>query len=77
MTHGNEQIAYLKQAMADHSDCFYGDGVQVGAYARFVLARVDLKEAEREKAKTPFDEIRSSYADAVDHEGRSLLTQLP
>ena len=43
MTHGDGQVAYLEQAIADHSDCFYGDGVQVGAYARFLLAQVYRK----------------------------------
>jgi TolA-binding protein len=77
MTHDDEQIAYLKQVIADHGDCFYGDGVQVGAYARFVLAQVYLKGAKPEKAKSLLDEIRSNYADAIDHEGHSLPTQLP
>ena len=31
MSHGEEKIAYLKQAIADYSDCFLSDGVQVGA----------------------------------------------
>jgi hypothetical protein len=77
MGRDEEHIAYLQQAIADHSDCFYGDGVQVGAYARFLLGRVYFEGADLDKAKTLFDEVRSNYTDAVDHEGRSLLTQLP
>jgi TolA-binding protein len=77
MTHDDEQIAYLKQVIADYGDCFYGDGVQTGAYARFVLAHVYLSGANPDKAKTLLEEIRSNYTDAIDHEGRSLLTQLP
>jgi len=77
MRHDEEHIAYLRQAIADHSDCFYGDGVQVGAYARFLLGRVYFEGADLDKAKTLFDQLRSNYTDAVDHEGRSLLAQLP
>jgi hypothetical protein len=77
MRHDEERIAYLQQAIADHSDCCYGDGVQVGAYARFLLGRVYFERTDLDKAKTLFDEVRSNYTDAVDHEGRSLLTQLP
>ena len=72
-----ERITYLKQAIAEHGDCFYGDGVQVGAYARLLLGRLYFEDADPDKAKTLFDEIRNSYADAVDHQGRSLLAQLP
>jgi len=46
MSPGQEQIAYFKQAIADHSDCFYGDGVQVGAFARFLLGQTYLKSGK-------------------------------
>ena len=77
MGHDEEHIAYLQQAIADHSDCFYGDGVQVGAYARFLLGRVYFEGANLDKAKSLFDEVRRNYTDAIDHQGRRLLTQLP
>ena len=77
MSQGDEQIAYLKQAIADYSDCFYGDGVQVGAFARFLLAQVYLKSGNASMAKTLFDEIRNDYPDSVDHRGNSLVAQLP
>ena len=51
MSHGEEKIAYLKQAIADYSDCYLIDGVQVGAYARFLLGRAYLDSGESEKAK--------------------------
>ena len=82
MSRGDKQITYLKQAIADHSGCFYGDGAQVGALARFFLARAYLDGAnadkeKAEKAKTLFDEIRKDYPDSVDHSGNSLVEQLP
>jgi hypothetical protein len=77
MSHGDEQIAYFKQAIADHSDCFYGDGVQVGAFARFLLGQAYLNSGQAEQAETLFDEIRKDYPDSVDHGGKSLVAQLP
>jgi TolA-binding protein len=70
-------ILYLGQAIADHSDCFYGDGVQVGALARFFLGRAYLNGENADKAKSLFDEIRKDYPDSIDHGGRSLIDQLP
>jgi hypothetical protein len=72
MSNGDEQITFLKRAIADHSDCFYGDGVQVGAFARLLLAQVYLKSGDRDKAQTLLDEIRKDYPDAIDHNGRPL-----
>jgi tetratricopeptide (TPR) repeat protein len=77
MTQGDQQIDYLKQAIADHSDCFYGDGVQVGALARFFLANIYLDGHDADKALKLFEEIRNDYPDAVDHNGVSLLEKLP
>ena len=77
MSRGDEQIAYLKQAIENHSDCFYGDGVQVGAFARLLLGQAYLKAGDADSAKALFDEIRKKYPDAIDHRGNSLLDQLP
>ncbi len=82
MSQGDERIAYLRQAIADYGDCFYGDGVQVGALARFFLGHTYLDNAKTDeesaaKAKALFDEIRKDYPDAVDHSGNSLVEQLP
>ena len=38
MSDGADKERYLNQAANDFADCWYGDGVQVGAYARFYLA---------------------------------------
>ena len=70
-------LAYFKQAIADHSDCFYGDGVQVGAFARFLLGQVYLSTGHADLAKMLFDEIRKDYPDSIDHRGNSLVGQLP
>lgn len=76
MNSGDQKIAYFKQAIADHSDCFYGDGVQVGAFARFLLGQAYLSSGKAEEAATLFEEIRKYYPDSVDHGGKSLVAQL-
>jgi hypothetical protein len=76
MSKGDERARYLQDCIDNYNDCFYGDGVQVGAYARFLLAE-DYKEAgETEKAKALYAEIKGNYADAVDHGGRLLVDSI-
>jgi hypothetical protein len=72
MSEGKEQEDYLSRAIADFSDCFYGDGVQVGAYARYYLANYYKTIKADEKAEQLLGEIEASYPDAVDHRGRLL-----
>lgn len=72
MKRGDEQINYLKQAIDEFSDCYYGDGVQVGAYARFMLAGVYLQKGNKEEAMKLLEEIKTDYPDAIDHRGKSL-----
>jgi len=72
MTQGEERESYLKQAIEGYSDCFYGDGVQVGAYARYYLAYYYKDAGDKKKAKALFDEIRKDYPNAITHSGKSL-----
>jgi hypothetical protein len=54
----------------------YGDGVQVGAYARYLLA-LDYKEkGDNAKANSLFDQIKKDYPHAVDHRGKPLGEQM-
>ena len=76
-TKGEEQTKYLQQAIKDFSDCWYGDGVQVGSYARFHLGQVLLEAGKKEEAKKIFDEIRTSFPDAIDHSGNKLVDIMP
>lgn len=77
MSSGEEKEKYLKLAMKDFGDCYYGNGVQVGAYARLYLG-YHYKETGKEKeAKALFDEIRRDYPDAVNHKGKRLADFLP
>jgi len=70
---GDERAVCLKQCIEKHNDCFYGDGVQVGAYARFLLGEDYRNKGEHQKAMALFDEIETKYADAIDHRGNLLV----
>lgn len=77
MTSGDEQEKYLKLAIAEFGDCYYGSGVQVGAYARLYLGYRYQKEGKEKEAAALFDEIRKDYPEAVNHKGKRLADLLP
>lgn len=77
MAEAAEREDYLKRAIADFGDCMYGDGVQVGAYARLYLGHQYLEAGKKTEAAALFDEIRRDYPDAVDHKGRPLAPSIP
>jgi exonuclease VII large subunit len=72
----DERQNYLKDCIEKYSECFYGDGVQVGAYARFVLAQDCRSRGEEKKAAALLSEIKAKYADSIDHRG-NLLVECP
>jgi hypothetical protein len=73
---GDEHARYLQDCIEKYNDCFYGDGVQVGAYARFLLVEDYRSMGEEKKAEALSTEIRSEYADAIDHRGDLLVDSL-
>jgi hypothetical protein len=77
MTKGEEKEKYLEMAIADFSDCAYGDGVQVGPYARFHLAFYYDSIDRDDDAKKLFDSIRKNYPAAIDHKGNLLVDKIP
>ena len=77
MCKGEEKEKYLRMAIKDFGDCYYGSGVQVGAYARFYLAYYYKEIGKEKEAKALFDEIRNDYPDAVNHKGKPLIDLLP
>ena len=77
MSSGDEKVTYLKRAMEEFGDCWYGDGVQVGAYARFVLAGYYRQVSRHDEAEKLYADLRNNYPDAVDHKGRLLLDSIP
>jgi len=72
MSNGEEREKYLKQAIEGFSDSYYGNGVQVGAYARYYLAYYYKETGDKKKAETICDEINKDYPNAVTHSGKPL-----
>jgi serine/threonine protein kinase len=72
MSQGDERARYLQDCLEKYNDCFYGDGVQVGAYARFLLVQDYRSQGEAQKAEALSAEIKTKYAGAIDHDGNLL-----
>jgi tetratricopeptide (TPR) repeat protein len=72
MSSGDERARYLQECIEKYNDCFYGDGAQVGPYARFILAQDCKSQGKLEKTEALFNEIKAKYADAIDHTGDLL-----
>ena len=74
---GDEEDACFRAAIADHSDCLYGDGVQVGAEARFLLGKICRSSSRTDEATRLFAEIREQFPGAVDHCGKRYVDKIP
>lgn len=72
MNQGDEKEENLKRAIDDFSDCYYGNGVQVGAYARYHLAYYYKETGKQDKADELFAEIKELYPNAISHKSRLL-----
>jgi len=77
ISQGDESARYLQTCIEKYNDCYYGDGVQVGAYARFLLAEDYRNKGEKEKAEALYKEIKDNYSDAIDHRGQLLINLIP
>lgn len=73
---GEEKEKLLRTAIEQYDDCWYGDGVQVGAYARFMLASHRKEKGKPVEAETLYSEIREKYPDAVNHQGEKLVDMI-
>ena len=73
---GDERAKCLQDCVERYNDCFYGDGVQVGAYARFLLAGDCRSKGEQEKAGALHIELKTKYPDAIDHSGKLLVDSI-
>jgi len=74
---GAEAEDLLRKAIDLHGDCFYGDGVQVGAYARYLLAWHAARGGREGDALRLADEVRAQFPGAVNHDGVLLADHLP
>lgn len=73
---GPEKSAMLNEVFEKYGDCMYGDGVEVGAYARYKLALIYREKDDVIKAKELMHYIRKNYPGAIDHDGNSLKMDL-
>jgi hypothetical protein len=76
-TRGEDQEKYLEMAIEKFSDCYYGDGTSVGAYARLIQGGMLQQKGKQSAAKKLFEEIRKDYAEATDHGGRLIVESIP
>ena len=76
MSQGDDRGRYLQDCIQKYNDCYYGDGVQVGAFARFLLAQDYRSKGDQSSAARLSDEIRTRYAEAIDHSGNLLVDGL-
>ncbi len=70
---GKERISRLRQVIKNYDSCYYFNGVQVGAFARYRLGIAYLKEGKKSDAEKLFNELKFSYKDAIDHKGTLLI----
>ena len=76
LSSGDEREGYLKTAIDSYGDTWYGDGVQVGAFARAQLAAFHAAVGKMAEAKALADEIVERFPGAVDHRGQPLVDML-
>ncbi len=74
---GDEKVKYLQMAIDKFNDCYYGDGVQVGAYARYLLGWHYQNTGNTTKANTLFYELKTQFPNSVDHSGNFLMDKIP
>lgn len=76
LSSGAEREAYLKAAIKDHGDTWYGNGVQVGAFARAQLASFYAATDRVSDARKLAKEVVERFPGAVDHRGQPLVNLL-
>ncbi len=65
-----KRIDLLKQVIQNHSDCWFGNGMQVGATARYHLIRILMETGKQEEAEQYREELNTLFPDAVDGIGK-------
>jgi hypothetical protein len=73
---GDDQKAKLEHVIQSYNDSWYGDGTQVGAYARTLLALQLKKDGQIDAARLLAAEVAAYTPNAVEHQGRSLVESL-
>lgn len=73
---GADDGKWFRLAIEKYGDCLYGNGVQVGAYARFYLARLLERKGDKDGAERLLAEIMKLYPDALTHRGKKMSDYL-
>ena len=69
---GSDDGKWFRLAIEKYGDCLYGHGTQVGAYARFYLARHLDRAGKKDEAEALRAEILKLYPDARTHRGQKM-----
>jgi hypothetical protein len=71
---GNKQETSLLKVISKYSDCYYGDGVNVGACAKYFLARYYLSRNKMEKVQSILNDLRKNHRTAISHNQKNLAS---
>ena len=70
---GNSQENALLEVIRKYGRCYYGDGVNVGACAKYFLARFYIKSGNTDKVKSMLEDLKKNYPTAISHNRKSLV----
>jgi len=68
-----ETVQYYQECIQKYDDCYWGDGVQVGPFARLELAECYKRTGQNARVEALYQEIKDQYPDAIDHGGQLLV----
>ena len=70
---GTSKEKALMEAIETYNDCYYIDGVQVGAYARYLLVLQYRNSGKKSSADAIMNQIKQYFPEAIDHQGNLLI----
>lgn len=70
---GRKKESYLQEAAKEYHDCYFGNGVHIGPWARYLLANYYRKNGKTKKAEELLAEIKEKYPNAIDKRGVLLV----
>jgi formylglycine-generating enzyme required for sulfatase activity len=71
---GNKQKFSLLKVIKKYGDCYYDDGVNVGACAKYFLARYYLSHKQMNNLKLILDDLRENHRTAISHNRKNLAS---
>jgi formylglycine-generating enzyme required for sulfatase activity/serine/threonine protein kinase len=71
---GDAQRHALLKVIKKYGDCYYGDGTNVGADAKYFLARYYLSHKKMKKLKLLLDDLRENHRAAIHHNKQNLAS---